>query len=100
MVDDLAAVADAAALARFALLGKSQGGAVSIAYAARHPDRVSHLVLCGAFARGVLRRDPSADRREAVAAMIRLIELGWGSPTRRSCSFSPRSSSPRRRCRR
>lgn len=80
LVDDLAAVVDAAGLERFALFGPSQGGAVSIAYAARYPDRVSHLILCGAFARGVLQRDPSAERREAVEAMNRLIELGWGEP--------------------
>ena len=49
---DLEAVVDSAGLERFALVGLSQGGAVSIAYAARHPERVSHLVLCGAFARG------------------------------------------------
>jgi pimeloyl-ACP methyl ester carboxylesterase len=50
LVADLEAVVDAAGLDRFALLGTSQGGAVSIAYAARHPERVSHLVLLGARA--------------------------------------------------
>jgi pimeloyl-ACP methyl ester carboxylesterase len=78
LVDDLASVVDAAGLETFALLGMSQGGAVSIAYAARHPERVSHLVLCGAFARGALVRDRSDERRDLVQAMIRLVELGWG----------------------
>jgi len=78
LVDDLASVVDAAELQRFALLGMSQGGAVSIAYAARHPERVSHLVLCGAFARGTLVRDRSDERRDLVQAMTRLVELGWG----------------------
>src|SRR3954462_7459457 len=51
-VDDLETVVDAAGLKRFALLGISQGCAVSIAYAVRHPDRVSRLVLLGGFALG------------------------------------------------
>ncbi len=78
LVSDLEAVADAAGLERFALLGMSQGGAISIAYAARHPERVSHIALCGAFARGALRTDPGARRRATVESLIRLIELGWG----------------------
>ena len=48
-VHDLEAVADAAGLERFALWGISGAPAVAIAYAARHSDRVSHLVLCGGF---------------------------------------------------
>jgi pimeloyl-ACP methyl ester carboxylesterase/DNA-binding CsgD family transcriptional regulator len=78
LVADMEAVADAAGLERFALLGPSQGGAISVAYAARHPERVSHLVLVGAFARGPLRTDASPSRRAAVEAMIQLIEHGWG----------------------
>jgi len=52
MVGDLESVVEAAGTDRFTLLGISQGGAVAAAYAARHPDRVSHLVLYGAYARG------------------------------------------------
>lgn len=78
LVADLEAVVDAAGLDRFALLGASQGGAVSIAYAARHPDRVSHMVLLDALARGRLVRDPGAEQRETVAAMGRLVRAGWG----------------------
>jgi pimeloyl-ACP methyl ester carboxylesterase/DNA-binding CsgD family transcriptional regulator len=78
LVSDLEAVVDAAKLDRFALMGMSQGAAVSIVYAARHPERVSHLVLCGAFARGGLRRDPSFEQAQAIEAMIKLVELGWG----------------------
>jgi pimeloyl-ACP methyl ester carboxylesterase len=44
-VDDLEAVVDAAGVDRFALLGISQGCSVSIAYAVRHPERVTRLVL-------------------------------------------------------
>lgn len=78
LVGDLEAAVDAAGLTRFALMGMSQGGAVSIVYAARHPERVSQLVLCGAFARGRLKRDPSAQQVEATEAMLKLVELGWG----------------------
>ena len=78
LVADLEAVVDAAKLDRFALLGISQGGAVSIAYAARHPERVRNLVLLGAFARGPLRRNPTPDELDSFNAQLKLIEVGWG----------------------
>jgi pimeloyl-ACP methyl ester carboxylesterase/DNA-binding CsgD family transcriptional regulator len=81
LVADLEAVVDAAQLERFALLGISQGGAVSMAYAVRHPERVSHLVLLGAFARGPLKRNPVPEELERLHAEIKLIELGWGKDT-------------------
>jgi pimeloyl-ACP methyl ester carboxylesterase/DNA-binding CsgD family transcriptional regulator len=77
-VDDLEAVVDAQRLERFALLGMSQGGAIAIAYAARHPERVSHLVLLGAYGRGMLRRAPTPEQREEAETLIKLIRLGWG----------------------
>ena len=77
-VADLEAVVDAAGLERFSLLGLSNGGAVAIAYAVRHPDRVSHLVLCGAFSQGRLRRDPSSKARAEAEAMLAMIRAGWG----------------------
>src|SRR5215207_6915981 len=55
-VGDLEAVVDHLGLTRFPLIGMSQGGAVAIAYARRHPEKVSHLVLVGAYARGAMRR--------------------------------------------
>ena len=60
-VADLEAVVAASGLRRFPLIGMSQGGAVAIAYAVRHPEQVSHLVLVGAYARGALRRAVTAD---------------------------------------
>jgi hypothetical protein len=51
-VSDLETVVDAAGITRFALLGISQGCAISIAYAVRHPERVLHLILYGGFALG------------------------------------------------
>ena len=74
-VGDLEAVVDAASLDRFALLGVSQGAAIAVAYAARHPDRVSELVLYGGYARGRQRRDQRAEEDALVAA----IRAGWTS---------------------
>jgi pimeloyl-ACP methyl ester carboxylesterase len=76
-VQDLEAVVDAAGLDRFPLLGISQGCAVSIAYAVRHPEKVTHLILYGGFALGGRRR--SAEEREKRDAMATLIRLGWGA---------------------
>ncbi len=77
-VDDLETVVDTMGLKRFPLLGVSQGGAVAIAYAVRHPERVSHLILYGAYAQGRLVRDNSAASQEEAATMSNLIKLGWG----------------------
>jgi pimeloyl-ACP methyl ester carboxylesterase len=55
-VHDLETVVDAQGLERFPLLGISQGGPIAITYAVRHPDRVSHLILYGTYARGRLHR--------------------------------------------
>jgi pimeloyl-ACP methyl ester carboxylesterase/DNA-binding winged helix-turn-helix (wHTH) protein len=74
---DMAAVADAAGLRRFALLGISGGGAISIRYAALHPDRVSHLVLVGGFARGGLHRGEGSITVQHLDAFSKLIEEGW-----------------------
>jgi pimeloyl-ACP methyl ester carboxylesterase/DNA-binding CsgD family transcriptional regulator len=71
-------VVDAQGLEQFALLGMSQGGGIAIAYAARHPQRVSHLVLLGAYGRGMLRRGVSLQQREEAETLVKLIRLGWG----------------------
>ena len=76
-VDDLQAVIDAVGLERVSLLGMSQSGPVAIAYAARHPERVSRLVLFATYARGRLMRDPSPSAREQAQLMISLIRMGW-----------------------
>lgn len=76
-VRDLEAVVDAAGLTRFALFGASQGCAVSIAYAVKHPERVSKLVLYGGFARGRRLRGDPVDIEQA-DAMITLMRTGWG----------------------
>jgi pimeloyl-ACP methyl ester carboxylesterase/DNA-binding SARP family transcriptional activator len=75
-VGDLEAVVDALGFDRFALIGSSKGGATAMAYAARHPERVSHLILCGAFAQGwrVWGNEAEIARREAI---ITLTRQGW-----------------------
>jgi len=76
-VQDLETVVDAAGLDTFALMGHSQGSSVAIAYAVRHPERVSHLILCGAYARGACHRE-SADVLEARRALETLVDLNFG----------------------
>ena len=76
-VRDLEAVTDALGLKRFALFGTSQGAAVSIAYAARHPDRVSHLILSGGYALGWNRRG-TVEEIATRTALLTLIANGWG----------------------
>lgn len=77
MLADLEDVADAAGADRFALLGISQGCAISVAYAVRHPERVSHLVLYGGFVQG-WRAAGNADQIARWTAMTTLIRQGWG----------------------
>jgi class 3 adenylate cyclase/pimeloyl-ACP methyl ester carboxylesterase len=78
LVGDLETVVDAAGLDRFALLGISQGCAVSIGYAVRHPGRVTHLILFGGYAVGWAKRARSTAEKEQGAAMLTLMRLGWG----------------------
>lgn len=78
-IGDLETVADAVGLDRFALLGISQGAAVALAFAARHPERVSHLVLYGGFAQGRSRRAKTAAQRREAAMMLDVVESGWGN---------------------
>jgi class 3 adenylate cyclase/pimeloyl-ACP methyl ester carboxylesterase len=76
-VSDLESVVDAVGVKRFPLLGISQGCAVSVAYATRHPDRVSHLILYGGFALGPKKRSP--EERERRNALTTLMRLEWGA---------------------
>ena len=76
-VTDLETVVDAVGIERFPLLGISQGGAIAVAYSARRPERVSHLILYGAFALGGKKRSPAEkERRDAMATLMR---IGWGA---------------------
>ena len=93
-VQDLETVVDAVGFDRFALLGISQGCAVSIAYTVRHPERVTRLVLYGGFAQGAAKRARSAAEREQLAAVLTLVQLAGARRTQRSGRSSRRSSCP------
>lgn len=96
-VDDLETVIDALGFDRVPLLGLSQGGPVAIAYAVRHPERVSHLVLLGAFVQGRRKRAHRPEDLELAEARIEMVRLGWGraDPTYRQmfvARFLPEAS--------
>jgi pimeloyl-ACP methyl ester carboxylesterase/DNA-binding SARP family transcriptional activator len=76
-VRDLESVVDAAGVERFALLGISQGCAISVEYAVRHPERVTRLVLHGGYATG-WRHDPDPAEVARREALQTLILHGWG----------------------
>lgn len=76
-VRDLECVVETAGLERFALLGISQGASVAVEYAARHPERVTHLVIHGGFVQGWARRGPEDERTGR--AQAELVRVGWGS---------------------
>jgi pimeloyl-ACP methyl ester carboxylesterase/DNA-binding CsgD family transcriptional regulator len=77
-VADLEAVVDATGFSRVALFGISQGAAIAVAYAARHPDRVSHLVCLGGYARDLPLRERTRDQRQEDQALETLVRVGWG----------------------
>lgn len=76
-VADMEAVIDAAGLDRFPIYGISQGAPIAIEYAARHPDRITHLVLHGGFVQGRALRSTAAEREEG-EALVTLMRHGWG----------------------
>ena len=76
-VQDLETVVDAAGVSKFPLLGIAAGAPIAVTYAVRHPDRVSHLILYGPFARGWLKRDLAPAQRKVAEMMVGLAELGW-----------------------
>jgi len=76
-VRDFEQLMDRLNLEKTALLGISQGGAVAVSYAAKHPERVSKIVLYGAYARGWTYRNLPAEL-ERRNALLTLVRLGWG----------------------
>lgn len=75
-VRDVEAVVDAVGLERFHLMGWSEGGPTCLSYAAKHPERVSKLVLRGTFARGA---GLAGGSREMQAAIMYVVKAEWGS---------------------
>jgi len=93
---DLDAVVNASGAERFALLGISQGAALSIAYAVANPKRVSHLILFGGYARGC-GLTANSELRQEHEAVVTLTEMGWSrdNPAYRqifSSTFMPSAS--------
>jgi pimeloyl-ACP methyl ester carboxylesterase len=68
---------EASGVERFAAVGMSQVAAIAIEYAARHPERVTHLVLLGAYVRAKLKRDTVPRAAEDAETQLKLVELGW-----------------------
>jgi class 3 adenylate cyclase len=96
--DDLRSVMDAAGCDRVALLGFSEGGPISVLFAATYPQRVRALVLLGTFASGVLEDDGSPGRAKWIELMKRVrasvdhwgegLTIDWAAP---SLSHNPAS---------
>jgi pimeloyl-ACP methyl ester carboxylesterase/DNA-binding CsgD family transcriptional regulator len=78
MMSDLEMVIDATGLARVPLLCCSQGAVLGVAYAVKHPERVSHLLVHGGYARGRAKRATTKEEHELADMMLRMVELGWG----------------------
>jgi pimeloyl-ACP methyl ester carboxylesterase/DNA-binding CsgD family transcriptional regulator len=79
LVSDLETVVDAAGLEQFDLFAMSQGGCVSIAYTARHPERVRKLILYGGYLQGGLSGDPTPETLEEAEVQLKLLKLSWGN---------------------
>ena len=77
-VKDLEALVDHVGAERFSLFGKSQAGAVAVAYAALHPEKVSHLILLGAYALGGDLRNLTPEQKEERQLFRAMIKHGWG----------------------
>ena len=75
---DLETVIDAAKPEEpFVLMGISQGCGAAMSYAAKYPEKVSHLIIYGGYLRGWGLRNPEEKRRRE--AVRELVELGWGT---------------------
>jgi pimeloyl-ACP methyl ester carboxylesterase/DNA-binding CsgD family transcriptional regulator len=80
-VEDLEAVIESCKLGRFVLFGATIGGMTALAYAARHPERVTHLVIVGGRSLGRLASNPTAEQAEKMELELNAIKLGWTSET-------------------
>lgn len=80
-MDDLRAVMDAAELERPAVFGISEGGPMSLMFAATHPGRVSSLALYGSWARMLKAPDfPQGIRPDSYAEWSAVVREQWGGP--------------------
>ncbi len=79
LVSDLETIVDAAELEQFDLFAMSQGGCISMAYAAIHPERVKRLIVYGGYLQGSLSGSPTPDVVEETEVRLKLLKLSWGS---------------------
>jgi pimeloyl-ACP methyl ester carboxylesterase/DNA-binding CsgD family transcriptional regulator len=79
LVSDLETVVDAAELEQFDLFAMSQGGCISIAYTAKHPERVRRLILYGGYLQGCLSGNPTPAALEKAEVHLKLLKLSWGN---------------------
>lgn len=80
-IEDVTAVMDAVGSERAVLLGTSEGGNMSVLFAATYPERTAGLILYGCFAKGVWAPDyPWAAKREALNEELAVIARDWGGP--------------------
>lgn len=77
-ISDLETVVETLNLKRFPLIGLCQGGTVAAAYAARHPERVSRLILYDSYLCGAYTNDISEDVQKQARTLSEMIEVGWG----------------------
>jgi pimeloyl-ACP methyl ester carboxylesterase/DNA-binding CsgD family transcriptional regulator len=84
-IEDVEAVAGAAGLSRFALFGIGGPAALAVAYAVRHPEQVTHLILHAAFTRGRLARAATTREKDEIELILKLMSFGFGDedPSRR-----------------
>ena len=93
---DLAAVMDAAAARRAAIVGVSEGAPLAIAFAAAFPERVTNLILYGPLPRATRTDDyPWAEPAEWWEAVIERFEQRWGSPDYMEADVAWRAPSER-----
>jgi pimeloyl-ACP methyl ester carboxylesterase/DNA-binding CsgD family transcriptional regulator len=88
-IEDMEAVAEASGLERFILFGMSNGAHTAATFAARHPERVSHLVLQACQSRGRLACSPTRPEIDEVEARIKMIALAWPNQHPAYSDFSP-----------
>ena len=80
-MDDVRAVMDAVGCERAALFGVSEGGPMSILFAATYPERTTALVMVGAYAKRAWAEDhPFGWRDDEFAAFFERVETHWGTP--------------------
>jgi pimeloyl-ACP methyl ester carboxylesterase/DNA-binding CsgD family transcriptional regulator len=84
---DLEAVVGTIREDRFVLLGVSQGGALAVDFAVRHPERVSHLVLFNAYAQGGRARARDDAERLEAETLVNFVRIGWGRENPAFCQF-------------